>query len=666
MPLSNNKNSFVGCVFLALSVGSGAASAAVERDLTYQSTGWSQVDFGSADQERSRGIAIDPTNGRAVLVGQVDLGGTQIGVIRLNTDGSPDNTFSGDGRILIQPCASATPFPSSKNVAVQPDGKIVVVATCTSPERIVVVRLLANGDYDNTFDVDGIALVPAATPAQGSRGLGLALQGDGKILVTGVMGLLVGTGRGVVVRLNANGTIDGGFASNGVHTTSVADSWLQVVRVMADGRIVAGGFASVLPAGGGARHYNLFLLRLDATGTPDAQFNGNGTLSHNIGGRTPVDPAVLTDDRINDIAVRPDGAIIVAGSTAPPSVIRIPILAQFTSAGALDTNWGTGGYVTPPGGGGGDAFSVALRPAGDLLTTGLAMDVTHVSPNGLDIASIAFVQEQGYDLALQEDGKFVAAVDLDALSSVFQASRYIATLPAPDTTPNGFSFDSVDNAALATLVSAETIIMGVSAPTEVSITGGEFSVGCTGTWTAAGSTDDISNAETVCVRHTSSGSSSTSVTSTLTIGGVVGTFTSTTGDAVPEAFSFVDQNSVGKSTVIVSAGITVSGITLPTPISVTGGEYSINCGPTYTSAAGTVTDGQAVCLRHTSSGMGSTGTTTTLTIGGVSDGFVTTTVADPPEKTWWRITRCIAAARAACRTGIRRRAPASPQLITIG
>ena len=157
-------------------------------------------------------------------------------------------------------------------------------------------------------------------------------------------------------------------------------------------------------------------------------------------------------------------------------------------------------------------------------------------------------------------------------------------------------------------------------------------MGCTGTWTAAGSTDDISNAETVCVRHTSSGSSSTSVTSTLTIGGVVGTFTSTTGDAVPEAFSFVDQTSVAKSTVIVSAGITVSGITLPTPISVTGGEYSINCGPTYTSAAGTVTDGQAVCLRHTSSGMGSTGTTTTLTIGGVSDGFVTTTVADPPKK----------------------------------
>ena len=71
MPLSNNKNTFVGCVFLALSMGPGAAPRPLN-GICLSISGWSQVDFGSPDAQRSRGIVIDPTNGRAVLVGQVD------------------------------------------------------------------------------------------------------------------------------------------------------------------------------------------------------------------------------------------------------------------------------------------------------------------------------------------------------------------------------------------------------------------------------------------------------------------------------------------------------------------------------------------------------------------------------------------------------------------
>lgn len=97
-------------------------------------------------------------------------------------------------------------------------------------------------------------------------------------------------------------------------------------------------------------------------------------------------------------------------------------------------------------------------------------------------------------------------------------------------------------------------------------------------------------------------------------------------DTVPDAFTFTDQTGVARSAVISSNAITVAGIDAPEPISVTGGEYSVN-GGAFTSAAGTVTNGNTVKVRHTSSANFATATSTVFTIGGVADTFTTTTLA---------------------------------------
>ena len=98
-------------------------------------------------------------------------------------------------------------------------------------------------------------------------------------------------------------------------------------------------------------------------------------------------------------------------------------------------------------------------------------------------------------------------------------------------------------------------------------------------------------------------------------------------DVTPNAFSFVDQTDVALSAVIGSNAIIVAGIDAATPISVTDGEYSIEQGA-FTSTNGTVTNGQSVVVRQTASAMNSTTTDSTLTIGGVSDTFSVTTLAD--------------------------------------
>jgi hypothetical protein len=109
------------------------------------------------------------------------------------------------------------------------------------------------------------------------------------------------------------------------------------------------------------------------------------------------------------------------------------------------------------------------------------------------------------------------------------------------------------------------------------------------------------------------------ITATATIAGA-------TTDTTPDAFTFTDQNNVALSTPVNSNAITVSGINSPAPISVVGGEYSIN-GGAFTSAAGTVSQGNTVTVRQTSSASPLTTTSAVLTIDGVSDSFDITTTS---------------------------------------
>lgn len=100
-------------------------------------------------------------------------------------------------------------------------------------------------------------------------------------------------------------------------------------------------------------------------------------------------------------------------------------------------------------------------------------------------------------------------------------------------------------------------------------------------------------------------------------------------DATPDAFSFTDQSGVGTSSTITSAAITVTGIDAAAAITVTGGTYDINGSGTFVSTEGTVSNGDTVRARHTSSASYLTATNTVVTIGGISDTFTSTTQGDP-------------------------------------
>lgn len=145
-------------------------------DTNYGTAGAATVPlhFGTQD-ERANDIAVD-ANGKAVLVGEVYLlQGTinrvELGIIRLNPDGTPDPTFSGDGMLVMPTCLASPGFTVAgtlgRAVKILADGKILVAGECIGDgpvtSRAVVLRFLADGALDTSFGTGGIIYLPGPT-----------------------------------------------------------------------------------------------------------------------------------------------------------------------------------------------------------------------------------------------------------------------------------------------------------------------------------------------------------------------------------------------------------------------------------------------------------------------------------------------------------------------
>jgi len=167
-------------------------------------------------------------------------------------------------------------------------------------------------------------------------------------------------------------------------------------------------------------------------------------------------------------------------------------------------------------------------------------------------------------------------------------------------------------------------VSGTTQAVPVSIRGGVYSIN-QGPFTNAAGT--VVAGDKLRVRHRSAAQYSRSVNTTLDIGGVSDTFTSTTvaADSTPDSFHFQDLDEVPLRQLVNSSGITVQGINVPASISVQDGEYRINADGAWTTQPGTVSNGMQVQLRHYSSSLPNTTTSTTLSISGVTDSFTTRT-----------------------------------------
>src|SRR5439155_27038927 len=111
------------------------------------------VPVGSGD-DQANGVAIG-SDGKIVVAGYVSGTTFDTSVVSLNSNGSPNTTFDGDGIVVIDALPNLD--DQANAVAVQPDGKVVVVGTAGSgnDEDFEILRYRTNGTLDPTFNSTG-------------------------------------------------------------------------------------------------------------------------------------------------------------------------------------------------------------------------------------------------------------------------------------------------------------------------------------------------------------------------------------------------------------------------------------------------------------------------------------------------------------------------------
>jgi uncharacterized delta-60 repeat protein len=168
------------------------------------------------------------------------------------------------------------------------------------------------------------------------------------------------------------------------------------------------------------------VVRYNTNGTLDGTFGTGGKVTTNLGTTSPYLEAHATS-----VAIQSDGSIVAAGWSSTTVGTRWPsfTVIRYTTAGVLDSSFGTGGITRTDFGRDQDdkAYSVAIQSDQKIVVAGYTDDSTdtnsfalarYTTNGGLDgtfgTGGLVTTNIQGetsiaYGVAIQGDGKIVAA-----------------------------------------------------------------------------------------------------------------------------------------------------------------------------------------------------------------------------------------------------------------
>jgi uncharacterized delta-60 repeat protein len=271
-------------------------------------SGRATTDFGA--YETGSNVALRP-DGKIVVAGS---SGSELALARYNPDGSLDTSFGTGGKIT-----GGLPGSYGVNVVLRSDGKILLGRS--GPFQSILTRYDPDGTLDAGFGVGGDAIVDIGQV----HNHGVAVRPDGKILLAG------GVSPGItfayhisVARLNSDGSLDTTFGPDGKVTTQSYGIGRSVIP-QPDDKIVVAGRAAINPTGGADLAVRLIPLapadqhlvggRLQ--GEAEAEEAGEG------GGRGAA--AVEAEHELVEVALQVLGAQAVVGAPSPapgPALLR--------------------------------------------------------------------------------------------------------------------------------------------------------------------------------------------------------------------------------------------------------------------------------------------------------------------------------------------------------
>jgi len=201
-------------------------------DLTFGAGGKALVDFGR--YSRPLAVALQP-DAKILVVGQVGFSDSSadFAVARLNSDGSPDNSFGNQGLVTTDINNGDRAYA----VALQSDGKILV-AGVTNASYGGWEDGLRGGSLDSTFGNGGKWSKDVASNNFDDEAHAVTLQSNGKIVIAGYAWPY----DFALTRLNIDGSLDTSFGQGVVLTDfNLKEDRVSGLTIQPDGRLIAFG-----------------------------------------------------------------------------------------------------------------------------------------------------------------------------------------------------------------------------------------------------------------------------------------------------------------------------------------------------------------------------------------------------------------------------------------
>lgn len=345
---------------------------------------------GSSNTDRARDAAVT-TTGKILVAGGAQISGNSdesIALVCYNADGTLDTSFNGTGMVFTTfGGTSATALA----ITLQSDGRVILVGS--KGADAIVLRYLANGTLDSSFNTTGYAVTSMGTGSDAWHAVTVA--SDGSIIVAGFA--TNGTDQDfAIARFTASGGLDPSFDADGVTTLSFATGAGDIaydIAIQADGRIVAGGSTSLNTDKFG-------VVRLLSTGALDSTFDGDGMKSFRLS-TVPGDVGLG-----QALVLQPDHKIVMAGVDSSSSGNNFGLI-RLLSDGSLDPGFGTAGKVSTDMGTPNDrAVSMCIQSDGKLVVGGSVRDLINGAPYS-DFALACYMPDGSLDTTFDGTGKVI-------------------------------------------------------------------------------------------------------------------------------------------------------------------------------------------------------------------------------------------------------------------
>jgi uncharacterized delta-60 repeat protein len=270
---------------------------------------------------------------------------------------------------------------SITRIIVQPDGKVLIGGTFTSVNGFThgrIARINADGSVDLTFNTNGIG-------ANGGQINDVALAPDGKALVAGTFTTFNGANNSKVVRLNADGALDNTFAFNPFSSTVI----VLDADLLPSGKLMIVGTLGPTVAGPET------VMRINADGTYDAT----------------IAVQITRQAKVRKVMEQADGKVLACGEFQLARGAARNSLARFNADGSLDTsfvpyfNTLTNQFI----------YALGIQPDGKILVGAVAgIALKRLNSDGSQ--DTGFVQPffgapTIFDIYIQPDGKILVAGD---------------------------------------------------------------------------------------------------------------------------------------------------------------------------------------------------------------------------------------------------------------